>query len=468
MCDLGILIQIILQRHDKKFRQVITKATLSDINHASAINGLAPMHFAILWPEALKMLIGRGANINIEDQYRRRPIHLAVGLGLSNSVDCLLEADCALFTPSETGSLLKNALKLTGFERHHILDAVIAALADRHERLIERARSLLPSIIFSGFKIIDGRKKEQQVPCIREALLTRGFTVPEGLELDDKSVYSVATMDGRAQMTNEVANALWSAGFDNINEPNEDGLTPLLQNWFCANFPMIAWFVHKDVSLVSRHRDASLNGLHFYAARIYYPGSNFSNDPDAVPTHEDYIAQIQKEVGIPHDECSCSCSPNGCSPIKLSCRYFYPVGSRRDFFRTWLRKIKPELRLLQQYVLEFTRHLLFDYLGCMHTCCVLGQEGSIETEGYCTDYISDFVKMMRTSVFQIDGLPQPYSFATSAKEDETRESVLEFYMSKYDEMPRPDTLLPEEQPFHFVHWVLERYEVEVPGEKIAF
>ena len=425
------------------------------------------MHFAILWPEALKMLIGRGANINIEDQYRRRPIHLAVGLGLSSSVNCLLEADCALFTPPGTGSLLKNALKLTGFERRHILDALIAALADRHGRLIERARSLLPSIIFSAFNIIDGRKKEQQVPCIREALLTRGFTVPEALELDGKSVYSVATMDGRAQMTNEVANALWSAGFDNINEPNKYGLTPLLQNWFCANFSMITWFVHKDVSIFSRHRDASLNGLHLYAARIQHPGANFSGDPEAVSTHEDYIAQIQKEVGIPHDECSCLCSPNGCSPIKFLCQDYYQNRARRNLFRTWLRKTKPELRLLEQYVLEFTRQLLFDYLGCMHTCCVLGIEGSIENVEYRTVYTSGFGKWMRTSVFQIDSLPQPYSIASSAKEAETRESVLGFYMSKYDEMPRPDTLLPEEQPFHFVHWVLERYEVEVTGEEIA-
>ena len=457
MCDLGILIQVILQRHEKKFRRIMTKATLSDINHASSINGLAPIHFAVLWPEALKMLIERGANINIEDQYRRRPIHLGVRLSLTSSVDCLLEANCALFTPPETGSLLKNALRLTGLERRHILDTIIAALADRHGRLTERARSLLPSIIFSEFNIIDGRKKEQQVPCIREALLTRGFTVPEALELDSKSVYSVADMHGQVQMTNDVANALWGAGFDDINEPNEDGLTPLLQNWVCANFPMITWFVQKDVSLSSRHRDASLNGLHLYAARIQYPGSNFSHDPEAVPTDEQYIAQIQKEVSILHDECSCSCSPSGCSPIKFLCMENYQNGPRRDLFGTWLRKTKPELSLLQQYVLEFTRSLLFDYLGCLHTCCILGKEGRILTEEYRTDYTSSHAKRIRISVFRTDKLPQPCSIASSAKETEMRERVLEFYMSKYDEMPRSDTLLSEQQSFHFVHWVLERY-----------
>ena len=427
------------------------------------------MHFAILWPEALKMLIERGANINIEDHYRRRPIHLAIALGLTSSVDCLLGADCALYTPRYTRSLLQNVLELNEFERRHILDALIAALADRHRRLIERARSLLPSIIFLGFNIIDGRKKERRVPCIMEALLSRGFTVPEALELDSKSVYSVAHMHGSIQMEKDVADALWSAGFEDINEPNEDGLTPILENWFCANFPMIAWFVQKDVSLSSRHRDASLNGLHLYAIRIQYPGANFSHDPEAVPTDEHYMAQIEKEVGIPHDECTCLCSPNGCSPIKFLCKENFQNGSRRDLFRTWLKKVKPELRLLQQYVREFTRRLLFDFLGCEHTCCVLGQECSIETverRKYCTCGHANYRRMTRDSVFQTDRLPQPCNFVTSTEEAEMQESILESCMSKYDEIPRPETLLPEEQPFHAVHWVSER--LKITGKSIVW
>ena len=472
MCDLGILVQIILQRHEKKFRQIITKATLSDINHTSSVNGLAPMHFAVLWPEALKMLIERGANINIEDRYRRRPIHLAVAMGLTSSVDCLLEADCALFTPPNTESLLQNVLRVTAFEQQHILDnqrildAVIAALADRHRRLIERARSLLPSTVFLGFNIIEGRIKERQASCISEALLSRGFTVPEALELDSKGVYNVADMDGGIQMTEEVANALWSAGFEDINEPNEDGLTPLLQSWFCANFPMIAWLVHNDVPLHSRHRDASLNGLHLYAARIRNPGWSFSFRPEAVPADEHYMAQIQEEVGIPYDECTCLCSPNGCSPIKFLCGKNFQSPSRRDLFRTWLKKVKPELRLLQQYVLELTRRLLFEFLGGKHTCCVLGYQGSIDTAEYRRDYTSDqeWDNEMRVSAFQADRLPRPRRIATSAEENMMRGRVLELCMSKYDEMPRPDTLLPEEQPFHYVSWISERYEAEISGK----
>ena len=402
MCDLGILSHSILHRHEKKFRQVITKATLSDIDHASSVNGLAPVHFAILWPEALRLLIRRGANINVEDRYGRRPIHLAAALSLTSSVDCLLEADCGLLTHPDQKSLLEyglarfrhpnlldSVIQLERPQRRHILDSIITALADRHKRLIERARSLLPSTIFFEFDVTEGRKKERQAPRIREVLLSRGFTVPEALELDSKSVYSVSAMHERSQMTIDVANALWSAGFEDINEPNEDGLTPLLQNWYCANFPMIAWFVQKDVSLSSRHRDVSLNGLHLYAARIQYPSSNFFDDPEAVPTDELHMAQIQKEVGIPHDECTCLCSPSGCSPVKLLFEVTFRECPRRDLFRTWLKKVKPEPGLLQQYVLEFTRRLLFDFLGCQHTCCALVLGGSIITGNLRGIYMGD-------------------------------------------------------------------------------
>ena len=465
MCDLGFLVPMILQRREENFRRVISKANFPDLNHVSSINGLTPMHFAVMWPTALKMLVERGSSVNVEDKYGRRPIHLAVALGLASSVDCLIGADCALFTPPDHRSLLETAMMLTGSERRHILDALTVALNDRHTRLIDRAISLLPGLDFSEFNIVEGQKKERLAPRIREVLLSRGFTVPEVLELDDKSVYNVADMHGSIRMTTDVADTLWSAGFKDINEPNEDGLTPFLQNWFCANFSMIAWFAKKGVSFSSRHRDASLSGLHFYAVRIQYPGAEFSHDQGAVPTDEYCMAYIQKEMGIPHDECTCPCSPSGCSPVKFLCRSNYQSASRRVRFRKWLEKVKPEPKLRQQYVIEVTRYLLFDFLGCKHSCCVLGQEGSIETKRYRKDDASvyaesEYESWSRFSRFRKDGLPRPRRSATSEEDAEMLEKLLDTYMSKCDEMPRPEAMLPEEQPFCYVDWIVERYEAE--------
>ena len=68
-------------------------------------------------------------------------------------------------------------------------------------------------------------------------------------------------------------------------------------------------------------------------------------------------------------------------------------------------------------------------------------------------------------MFQTDRLPRPRRIATSEEESMMQERVLESYMSKYDEMPRPDTLLPEEQPFHYVCLVPERYVVRISGKE---
>ena len=350
-------------------------------------------------------------------------------------------------------------MKLIGFERLHILDALVTALTDRHRRLIERARCLLPSIVFSGFNINQGGMKEQQALYIVDVLLSHGFTVPGALELDNKSVYRVMDYHGDIQMTKDVADALWSAGFQDVNEPNEEGLTPILQNWYCANFPMIDWFVEKNVSLSSRHRDAPLRGLHFYAAWIEHQGFDSSHNLGAIPTDEQCMAQIQKEIGIPHDECTCPCSPNGCSPITFLFKTWPIHNSRRDSFRTWLKKVRPELSLVRQYVLEFTRCLIFEFLGCKHTCCVLGQKGNIKTWKHRKNHFSNCGREMgmRISKFQTAKLPQPCRLATSAEKAERREKILELYMSEYDEMPRPDSLLPEEQPFCYVNWIWERF-----------
>ena len=435
------------------------KSKTPDIDHASSVNGLSPMHFAVVWPTALKALIERGANVNVGDQWGRRPIHLAVALGLPTAVDYLLRADCALFTPASARSLLESALTLVGSEKRQILDALVIALADRHTRLIDIARSYLPTCTFSGFELIGSRKKERQAPRLRETLLARGFTTPAALELDDKSVYNVASFHGIMQMTNDVADTLWNSGFEDINEPNEDGLTPFLQNWFCANFPMVDWFLEKGISLFSEHRDASLNALHLYALRMAYPGAFFSHDPGAVPTDEHHMAKIQEGMGILHDECTCLCSPNGCSPLKfLIGRY---VDSRKTVFREWLRKVKPEPELLQQHVLEFTRCLLFDFLGCKHTCCVLGQEGEVVTEHYRKCGIPTYTKhsaARRFFAFQHDGLPRPLKYPTSTQELEMSERALHFCMSKYDEMPRREDMLPEEQPFDYIKWIVAHFD----------
>ena len=109
-------------------------------------------------------------------------------------------------------------------------------------------------------------------------------------------------------MTPEIANAFWDAGFCDIDMPDENGVTPFLQSWYCANFKMVDWFAQRGVSMKSKHESASLTALHLYAKRLYFPGTGFGRDVDAVPTNEHYMDVVQRELRIPYDDCQCTCS----------------------------------------------------------------------------------------------------------------------------------------------------------------
>ena len=220
--DLGDLVPIILQRQEEHFRRITKKAEPSILNRRSLINGLAPIHFAVLWPIGLRVLVGRGVDVNAEDNYGRRPIHLAVALGIFDSVRCLLDADCGLFTPAQDYSLLQYALKLSDdHKRSQISLELIQAFCDRHTRIRDLAESCLPTSIFSRLGLVQLELQEQLAPSITERLLSHGIHIPPALELDGKGLYNSFTTTGKeVQMTSDTADALWSLGFHDIDKPN--------------------------------------------------------------------------------------------------------------------------------------------------------------------------------------------------------------------------------------------------------
>jgi hypothetical protein len=463
---------VLLQKDETHFERAIHKAKLSNLNIQSSINGLAPIHFAVLWPFGLRVLIDKGVNVNVEDHYGRRPIHLAVGLGHAQSVDHLISADCALSGLPSGVSLLQIALGLLHPNKQQIVDSVVAAVIDRHTRLLDMAIEFLPPSSFEKLGTNHEKKVERCAPHVIETLESRGVGIPKALELDGTSLYDLKDLVGRMRMSTDTANALWDAGFKDINEPDVFGLTPMLQSWFGANFEMVSWFASKGISTNAQHRDGPLTALHFYAKRLYIIAELSPQDLCNFPTDINLMERIEQEVGVPFDDCTCLCSPCGCSPIKFLLQHL-STNSRRTKLQKWLKNLQPRAPALQQYVFESTRCLLFDYLGGKHTCCRLGWDGEIKTRnedavavGYdpnkarnkkerrITEYMND--QRVHT-LYCLDRLPIPQKDPWFAMVDEKElRMTLDTLMSHYTEMPRPDTMLPEEQPFEFVRWVIEK------------
>ena len=457
---------MILQQDEDQFRRLVRKAKLSVLNRKSPVNGLAPVHFAVMWPTALRLLMERGVNVNHEDTYGRRPIHLAVALGLTESVRCLLGADCALFTPSHDDSLVRHALYSHTPQRSQILDLLIPAMIERHMRLMDLAGSHLPPSLFSKLNVTPGQFHEQKAPSVLAVLLSNGIEVPGALELDGEGFYNFSDMHGLIELEPATADLFWNAGFREIDTPDDYGVTPFLQSWFMANFAMVGWFIERGISMQSQHKDAPLTALHLYAHRMHYPGAVFEGDIDKVPTDPHYMEAIQEELGIPHDDCMCICSPTGCTPVKfLSERMPYHTGLTKRHVRKWIENVRPPQLLKTQYVYDFTRCLLFDFLGGEHTCCDLGQTCSIDSRAPLREKTSKWHK--RVHGIRADwveharfcqlGVPIPQRESLQLLEDkEIFKMTLDDAMSHYDEMKRPETMPAEEQVFEYINWIISK------------
>lgn len=92
---------------------------------------------------------------------------------------------------------------------------------------------------------ISESKSDTKAPDVIDALFGSGFSVPQALALDDKSVYNTGEFYGSMRLSAQYAEMLWSAGFHNIDSPNSTGLTLIIQSWYAANFEIVTWLYRK-------------------------------------------------------------------------------------------------------------------------------------------------------------------------------------------------------------------------------
>ena len=281
----------------------------------------------------------------------------------------LLQADSTLESP--TVSLLQLALRLRDpGQRDVIVPSIVDALVDRHSRLLQLGRAILPQGLLSTLEVSEF-KLCTEAPNIIDALRRSSVSISQALELDDTNVYDNSDMHGNIRLSPQYAEKMWSAGFREIDRPNHTGLTPILQSWYVADFDMMSWYVNKGISARSQHQSGALCGLHLYAARIAYPGAYFSGNADLVNTDFAFISELQRDQNLHHDRCSCVCAPNGCTPASILVKSgLHTNGSKLDtLFPTWCKKTNPSATLLELSAREYTRAWLFAISQYPHTCC---------------------------------------------------------------------------------------------------
>lgn len=386
MCEYNDLVPAILERDESRLRKALASC---DPKQRFPSTGLSPVHFAVSWPMALTALTKVGVDVNVEDHSHRRPIHLAAALGASEAVDNLLNEDCAIWTHTNSYSLLQEALQVTNEQnRERVANSVITAYIDRYTRFFNLALSVLPQSSPILAELVPGRLHENLVPRIQQELNRYNCCVPPALELrtDGSSVYETAGFHASTRLTVQMAEKLWDGGFRQIHQYSYRGTTPLLESWYNADFEMIAWLISKGASPFSRHEQTRGSGLHLYAHRLGYPGAYFKYDISTVYCDEAMISQLESDLDSRRDSCCCLCSAGGCPPVviflkwNLDLRDLRDDGPRSSAYQRYLNQLRlfwkkmPPAHGEEQVSMEaILRFLVFEEMHLKHQCCGLGR-----------------------------------------------------------------------------------------------
>lgn len=266
------------------------------LEHRSPINGEHAIHFAVLWPAALSRLILAGVDVNVQDKFERRPIQLAVAMGVVESVQMLIKADCSLATSHSHRSLLQESLLFREkHEREQIFSLIVQGLINRHTRLLNIAMAVLPPSTKLIKSIIPGQLQQSLITEITEIILGLGHQIPVSMKLDDKGHYATGSLHADIRLPISMAEQLWRGGFQELETPydvDSPALTPILEAWFNADFGMLRWLIAKGASPFSRHPLTGGSGLHWYAHRLGRPGGYFSGDISSVSLDRACISQL--------------------------------------------------------------------------------------------------------------------------------------------------------------------------------
>lgn len=279
------------------------------------MNGECAMHFAVIWPAALCHLILAGAIVDVEDNFGRRPIQLAVAMGVVESVRMLIEADCSLATPHSHHSLLQESLLVEDKPKGtRISNLIVQGLIDRHTRLLNIAMAALPPSSKLARSINPGKLQQSLIPDITKELFGLDHKIPPSLKLDDKESYNAGSLHADMRLPISTAEQLWLGGFRDVESR---ALTPILCAWFNADFELLRWLISKGASPYSRDPSTGRSGLHWYARRLGFPGGYFNFRVSEVFFDRAVIAQLMWDNSAWRDSCSCLCSTGGCQPVTI-------------------------------------------------------------------------------------------------------------------------------------------------------
>lgn len=338
----------------------------------------------MVWPTALRRLILAGVDINVQDKAERRPIQLAVAMGVMESVDLLIEADCSLNTSDSSLGLLQECSLLEKQDtREQISTLIVHGMINRHTRLLSLASAVLAPSSQLFKSIVPGKLQQSLVTMVMKEMSCLGHEIPTPLKLDSKRHYETGCWQGTIRLPISTAEQLWHGGFQELESPYYvifPKLTLVLQAWYNADFDILRWLIFRGASPFAKHPWTGGSGLHWFVRRLGHPGPHFSFNISRICPDLCLVSQLGRDNSAWRDSCSCLCSIGGCQPVTTFLKVYHsymsdmqPKGLNHILIRLrefWARLPPPPQQVLAQAE-AVLRFFAFDQTNARHAagCC---------------------------------------------------------------------------------------------------
>ena len=339
--------------------------------------------------EAVQQLLTAGRSFDISDN----------DFGIVNVLTIAVRSYRAAASRGQSPELLKNHFEIVKIVIGKLVSSVLALVLEEINTAPDGPQSVDPGSV--------GAERSLQISTKSVSLLTSSFP-------------GIHTVYHCPFLTVEIASELWSAGFREIDTPDNCHYTPLMTispeywtgrfnsyNSFNHTIKYAFWLYQKGASLSRPHRatlrpEISSAGNHvspFVPLAIHFVAAGFNisvvqaaivtvreRDPNLLwyslparlePLIDDLSLDCQhflhKIMLDPSpDGCICACSKHGCLPVTCFVKNVHSFESARYYSYwklSWLSDNVPSKQLASSVFRTIVRLMTFERLGLRHTCC---------------------------------------------------------------------------------------------------
>lgn len=223
------------------------------------LRGNTPLHLAVAWSQGLSLLLGKGGDIHHCNNSGEIPLFAALYESNYESARLLLEHNSPV-------GIIWHALDYWNVP---LMELLITHLVDRRQRLLYLALGALPVSELAWLDLKTDRVLDAQAAAVVSALLLQSIDIPPALVPSNSS--AIRTVYHNPRLNIQVAECLFSMGFLDIDEFDDNGLTPI---WIAVLWPgpwrldYPQWLIHKGADVHRVNPKYGVMALHALGAYI--------------------------------------------------------------------------------------------------------------------------------------------------------------------------------------------------------